>query len=87
MPRKQHNTCKEQEVQVTAGEEFEWITTAEYCDIHILEDHPLDLDDYHVVKGQPHPAKAIGQKGSYKFNCKCSDDDITPTTNPKIIIS
>jgi hypothetical protein len=84
MPKKQHEACTESEVQVITGEEFEWITTAEYCDIHILEDHPLDKDRYHVVKGTPTPAKAIGEKGRYEFECKCSGK--RPLTNPHIII-
>ena len=87
MPKKQHNSCRELEVQLKVGEEFEWITAAEYCDIHILDDHPLDKDDYHVVRGTATPAKAIGGIGRYEFKCKCSDHGNTPSTNPHIIIS
>jgi hypothetical protein len=85
MPKKQHEACTESEVHVMAGEEFEWVTTADYCDIHILEDHPLDKDDYHVVRGTPTPAKATGPKGDYKCKCECHGKE--PLTNPHIIIS
>jgi hypothetical protein len=72
-------------VYVTAGEEFEWISTkADSCDIHIIDDHPLDQDDYHVVRGTPTPATVIGSSGTYAFECKCKGKG---KTNPKIIIN
>ena len=85
MPRKQHEACAELVVNLNVGEEFDWVTTtSEYCDIHILDDHPLDQDRYHVVKGTPTPAKAIGSPGKYEFECSCKH---RIKTNPKIIIS
>jgi hypothetical protein len=89
MPRKQHDGCAEDPVIVAVGEQFEWITTCdEYCDIHIIDDNPLDSKDYHVVKGTPYPATVIGQPNAngYEFTCKCKGAHL-PQTNPKIIIS
>ena len=84
--KNQHEACAELIVNVKTGEAFEWITTkADYCDIQIIDDHPLDKDNYHVVKGTPTPATVIGSPGEYEFKCKCKGE--TPHTNPKIIIS
>jgi hypothetical protein len=85
--KNRHQACKEIEVLVTQGEEFEWVTDSESCDIQILQDHPLDQDHYTVVKGTPTPAKVIGAKGSYNFKCQCKDDARHPTINPHIKIS
>lgn len=82
--RKQHSACKELQVQVQVGEEFDWVTDAKSCDIHITQDHPLDKTDYHVVKGMKTPARVIGQSGEYEFECKCKN--LKVKTNPKIVI-
>lgn len=86
MPRKQHNACAELQVNVKVGEEFEWTTNCEYCDIQIIDDHPLDQDSYHVVKGIAKRATAIGDPGEYEFKCACKGKN-KAKINPKIIIS
>lgn len=83
MSKKQHEAGDD--VYVKQNEDFEWITTKhKACHIHIIDDHPLDRDDYDVVlNGPPAPATVMGTPGTYEYSCNCKNQ----LTNPKIIIS
>jgi hypothetical protein len=72
------------DVNVAVGGEFDWYQTShEYKDVKIVDDHPLDSIPYHVPKGVPVPAKAVGPKGRYKFECSFPHGS---KTNPHVII-